>query len=209
MVLPLLATAALEKALNQCLQMDPETLEQVTQLEGKVIALEIQGVAKTIFLVPTATGLRVQSVFEGEPDVTIRGGVFSLARLGLSDNPSSVFGDGVEMTGDAHLGRKIQHILDSLDLDWEEQLSHLTGDVLARQLSNTVRGLVDWGRNTADTFGRDVAEYFQEESRDLVVRAELNQFLDSVDTLRSDVDRLDQRVKRLQAQHKPDGANQA
>lgn len=209
MVLPLLATAALEKALNQCLQMDPETLAQVTQLEGRVIALEIQGVGKTIFLVPTATGLRVQSVFEGESDVTIRGGVFSLARLGLSDNPSSVFGDGVEMTGDAHLGRKIQHILDSLDLDWEEQLSHLSGDVLAHQVGNTVRGLFDWGRKTADTFGRDVAEYFQEESRDLVVRAELNQFLDSVDTLRSDVDRLDQRVKRLQAQHKPKGANQA
>lgn len=209
MVLPLLATAALEKVLNQCLQMDPETLAQVTQLEGKVIALEIQGVGKTIFLVPTATGLRVQSVFEGESDVTIRGGVFSLARLGLSDNPSSVFGDGVEMTGDAHLGRKIQHILDSLDLDWEEQLSHLTGDVLAHQLGNTARDLFGWGRKTADTFGRDVAEYFQEESRDLVVRAELNQFLDSVDTLRSDVDRLDQRVKRLQAQHKPKGANQA
>ena len=205
MVLPLLATAALEKALNQCLRMDPETLDQLTRLEGKVIALEIHGLHQTLFLVPTATGLRVQSVFEGEPDVTIKGGPFSLARLGLSDNPTSVFGDGVEMTGNAQLGRKIQHILDSLKLDWEEQLSRFTGDVVAHQLGNMVRGLVDWGRKTADTFGRDVAEYFQEESRDLVVRADLNLFLDQVDILRSDVDRLGQRVKRLQAQLKPNG----
>ena len=207
MVLPLLATAALEKALNHCLQMDPETLAQVTRLEGKVIELEILGVGKSIYLVPTADGLRVQSVFEGESDVTIKGGVFSLARLGLSENPVSVFGDGVEMEGDAQLGRKVQHILDSLDLDWEEQLSRLSGDVLAHQVGNTVRGLFSWGSRTAETLGRDVAEYFQEESRDLVVKPELDQFLDQVDALRSDVDRLAQRVKRLQTQLKPSGAD--
>jgi len=209
MVLPLLATAALEKALNHCLQMDPETLAQVTRLEGKVVELEVLGVGKSIYLVPTADGLRVQSVFEGESDVTIKGGVFSLARLGLSENPASVFGDGVEMQGDAQLGRKVQHILDSLDLDWEEQLSRLSGDVIAHQLGNTVRDLFSWGGKAAETLGRDAAEYFQEESRDLVVKPELDQFLDQVDTLRSDVDRLAQRVKRLQAQLKPSGADQA
>jgi len=209
MVLPLLATAALEKALNHCLQMDPETLAQVTQLEGKVVALVIIGLGRSIYLVPTADGLRVQSVFEGEPDVSIKGGVFSLARLGLSENPASVFGDGVEMVGDAQLGRKVQHILDSLDLDWEEQLSRLSGDVIAHQVGNTVRDLFSWGSKTAETLGRDVAEYFQEESRDLVVKPELDQFLDQVDVLRSDVDRLAQRVKRLQTQLKPSGADQA
>jgi len=209
MVLPLLATAALEKALNHCLQMDPETLDQVTRLEGKVVALAIIGLGRSIYLVPTADGLRVQSVFEGEPDVTIKGGVFSLARLGLSENPASVFGDGVEMEGDAQLGRKVQYILDSLDLDWEEQLSRLSGDVIAHQVGNTVRELFSWGSKTAETLGRDVAEYFQEESRDLVVKPELDQFLDQIDVLRSDVDRLAQRVKRLQTQLKPSGADQA
>ena len=205
MVLPLLATAALEKALNQCLQLDPETLAQVTRLEGAVIALQVQGLGQAIYLVPTATGLRVQSVFEGTPDVTIKGGPFSLARLGLSEQPASVFGDGVEMEGDAHLGRKIQHILDSLDLDWEEQLSRVTGDVVAHQVGNTVRDFFGWGRKAADTFGLDVAEYLQEESRDLVVKGELKSFLDGVDVLRADVDRLTQRVQRLRANLKSKG----
>lgn len=208
MVLPLIATAALEKVLNQCLRMDPETLAQVTRLEGRVIALEIAGLGKTVYLVPTATGLRVQSVFEGEPDVTLRGGPFSLARLGFSEHPTEVFGDGVEMSGDAQLGRKIQRILDSLRIDWEEQLSHVSGDVVAHQVGNTVRGLLDWGRRAADTLGRDVAEYFQEESRDLVVRAELAPFLDGVDTLRSDLDRLSQRVQRLQSRLQAKGPAQ-
>ena len=205
MVLPLLATAALEKALNQCLQMDPETLAQVTRLEGAVIALQVQGLGQTVYLVPTALGLRVQNVFEGTPDVTIKGGPFSLVRLGFSEQPTNVFGDGVEMEGDAHLGRKVQHILDSLDLDWEEQLSRLTGDVIAHQVGNTVRDLFGWGRKAVDTFGLDVAEYLQEESRDLVVKHELKSFLDGVDVLRSDADRLVQRVQRLRTNLKPKG----
>jgi ubiquinone biosynthesis protein UbiJ len=198
-MLPLIATATLEKALNRCLKLDPESLAKVIALEGRVIALQIDGLGQMLFLVPTVTGLRVQSVFEGEPDVTIKGGPFSLARMGLSERPTEVFGNGVEMSGDAHLGRKIQHILDGLNLDWEEQLSHFTGDVIAHQVGNTMRELFAWGRKSSDTLGRDVAEYFQEESRDLVVRAELNPFLDAVDTLRSDVDRLAQRIERLQS----------
>lgn len=104
-MLPLLATAALEKALNQCLRLDPETLAEVTALEGKVIALEVEGVGIELFLVPTADGLRVQTIFEGQPDVLIKGGLFGLARMGLSERPASVFGDGVEIEGDTHLAR--------------------------------------------------------------------------------------------------------
>lgn len=204
-MLPLIATAALEKVLNQCLQLDPETLRQITLLEGNVVALEIQGIGQTIFLVPTADGLRIQSIFEGQPDVTIKGGLFSLARLGISDTPSAVFGDGVEMEGDAHLGRKIQHILNSLDLDWEEQLSKITGDLIAHQIGNKLGDLIDWGKKTNETFGRDIGEYFQEESRDLVVKAELTPFLDAVDELRMDSDRLAQRIQNLHNKIKTKG----
>ncbi len=199
-MLPLFATAALEKVINQALRLDPETLKRIAALEGKVIALEIQDVGVEFYLVPTRDGLRVQSLFEGEPDVTIRGGLFSLAHMGLSEHPASLFGKGVEMAGDTHLGRQVQQILDGLDIDWEEQLSRLTGDVVAHQIGNVVRGLAQWGLDTAKTLGRDVAEYLQEESRDLVVKTELTPFLDQVDTLRSDVDRLAQRIARLNTQ---------
>ena len=203
-MLPLLATATLEKVINQALRLDPESLNRITSLEGRVIALEIQGVGIEFFLVPTAQGVRVQSIFEGEADVRIKGGLFSLARMGLSEHPASLFGKGVEMEGDTHLGRQVQQILDGLDIDWEEQLSRLTGDVVARQIGNAVRGFTQWGLNSAETLGRDVAEYFQEESRDLVVKAELTPFLDRIDTLRSDVDRLAQRVARLKTSQPAD-----
>ena len=203
-MLPLLATAALEKAINQCLHLDPDTLAKITVLEGKVIALDVQGLGLEIFLLPTAKGLRVQSVFEGEPDVRIKGGVFSLARMGLGKCPASVIGDGVELEGDAELGRRVQSILDSLDVDWEEPLSRFSGDVVAHQVGNVARGLAGWGCNAVDIFSQDVAEYLQEESRDLVVKEELVLFIDQVDSLRADVDCLSQRVARFKAANNPE-----
>ena len=90
-------------------------------------------------------------------------------------------------------------ILDGIDIDWEEHLSRVTGDVLAHQVGNVARGMLEWGRNTLDTVSRDVAEYLHEESRDLPTRGEVDEFLARIDTLRLDVDRLEARVQRLQA----------
>ncbi|MBI3773039.1 MAG: SCP2 sterol-binding domain-containing protein [Gammaproteobacteria bacterium] len=203
-MLPLFAAAVLEKALDQCLRLDAESLRKVTMLEGKVIAVVISGLEIQFYLVPTANGLRVQSVFEGVPDVTLRGGPVSLLRLSTSKHPSSLFGDGVSIEGDVDLGRRVQSILDGLDLDWEEQLSKLTGDVIAHQVGNLFRGAQRWHKQAVDTVERDVAEYFQHESRDLVAPLEMKEFLEQVDALRLDSDRLEQRVKRLRefvAQH--------
>ena len=196
-MLPLLATTALEKALNQCLRLDAESLHKVTALEGKVIAVVISGFEVQFYLVPTTSGLRVQSVFDGVPDVTLRGGPVSLLRLSTSKHPSSLFGDGVSIEGDVDLGRRVQSILDGLDMDWEEQLSRLTGDVIAHQVGNLFRGAQRWQRQAVETIERDIAEYFQHESRDLVTPLEMNEFLEQIDALRLDGDRLEQRVKRL------------
>lgn len=196
-MLPLLAATALEKALNQCLRLDAESLRKVTALEGKVIAVVITGFGIQFYLVPTTSGLRIQSVFEGAPDVTLRGGPVTLLRLSASKHPSSLFGDGMSIEGDIDLGRRVQSILDGLDIDWEEQLSKLTGDVVAHQVGNLFRGAQRWQRQAVDTIERDVVEYFQHESRDLVMPLEMKEFLDQVDALRLDSDRLEQRFKRL------------
>ncbi len=76
-------------------------------------------------------------------------------------------------------------------------MSKITGDVIAHQLGNAIRHGINWGKQTADTLVRDAGEYLREESRHTPDREEVDVFLNMVDELRSDVDRLDQRVKRL------------
>ena len=196
---PMMAVSVIEKLINEALKLDPESLAKIGTLEGKVIGVEISGLDLTLYMMPHPEGLQLHTELEGDPDVFIKGGPIGLARMGLSSQPSSLFGEGVEIEGDTDLGRKTKVIIDDLDIDWEEQLSKLVGDVAAHQLGNFFRSATQCSQRTSDTFSKDVVEYLQEESRDLVVREELDQFLDQVDTLRVDIDRLEQRVRRLQA----------
>ncbi len=198
--IPTFVTAAIEAAINQVLALDPDTLQRLRALDGKVIAIELQGLDLSLYLIPTEAGLSVFGHFEGEPDTTLRGTPVGMLRMGLADNAGDSFFVGdVEISGDVELGIRFREILDGLDIDWEEHLSHITGDVVAHKVGELARDTLDWGRKTLDTLARDGAEYLQEESRDLPARSEMEEFLAQVDTLRSDVDRLEARIKRLEA----------
>lgn len=196
--LPTAIAAALEVAINQVLQLDPDSLARLQALQGKVVAIELRGLNISFYLIPDDRGLNVFSHFEGEPDTVLRGTPLSMVRMGVAARPGDVLLAGdVEISGDVELGQQVREILDGLDIDWEEHLSHLTGDIVAHKLGDIARGVITWGRKTADILGQDVAEYLQEESRDLVTPSEVEEFLGQVDILRSDVDRFEARVSRL------------
>lgn len=199
--LPTAIAAAIEAAINPVLQLDPETRARVQRLQGKVIALELRGFNLRFYLLPEQERLTVFSHFEGEPDTVLRGTPLSLLRMGLARRPGDVLLAGdVEISGDVELGQQVRAILDGLDIDWEEHLSHLTGDLVAHQVGETTRTLLDWGRRALDTLSRDAAEYLQEESRDLPARPEVEEFLNQVDVLRNDVERAAARIERLARQ---------
>ncbi len=196
--LPTAIAAVLETAINQVLQLDPDTIEQMQHLQGKVIAVELQGLNVTLYLIPREKGLNVFGHFEGEPDTVLRGTPIAMAKMGLAKNAGDVLFEGdVEISGDVELGQQFREILDGLDIDWEEHLSHITGDIVAHKMGNLVRGVLGWGKRTSEILGQDAAEYLQEESRELPNRREVDGFLKSIDILRSDVDRMDMRVSRL------------
>ena len=199
--LPTAIAAILETAINQVLQLDPDAVEQLEQLTGKVIALELKGLSVTLYLIPEGRKINVFGHFEDEPDTILRGTPMALAKMSLAKNASDVlFAGDVEISGDVELGQQFREILDGLDIDWEEHLSHLTGDIVAHKLGNLARGVMGWSKKTTEILGQDAAEYLQEESRDLPNRNEVNGFLKHIDTLRSDVDRLDARISRLSKQ---------
>ena len=199
--LPTAIAAVLETAINQVIQLDPDTVEQFQQIQGKVIAIELQGLNVTLYLMPQGPqekGLNVFGHFEGEPDTVLRGTPIAMAKMGLAKNAGDVLFEGdVEISGDVELGQQFREILDGLDIDWEEHLSHLTGDIIAHKMGNLVRGVLGWSKQTADILGQDAAEYLQEESRELPNRREVDGLLKNIDILRSDVDRMDMRVSRL------------
>ena len=77
---PAVIAAGLETVLNPVLRLDPDTQARLAALEGKVIAIEPEGLGLILYLLPGAHGVRVLDQYDGEPTVRIRGTPLALAR---------------------------------------------------------------------------------------------------------------------------------
>ena len=194
---PALFSAALESALDLYLKQDPDALKHCAAMQDKVIAVNLTGTDFTLYFLPDAEGVKVLTFYEGEPDTLLRGTPAGFARLALEAREDALFHGAVEISGDTETGQQFQDILAGVDWDWEEQLSKLTGDTVAHQVGELVRKGRKWLGNTGETLQQDFSEYLQEEARLLPTRTELDEFLDDVDQLRSNTDRLSARVERL------------
>ena len=193
-----IAASTLQSAFNRCLAFDTLSRSRFAKLQGKVVAIELQGVGVTVFVMPEAEQVVLRAAHEGEVDVTLSGTPFAFARMGMADDSAdSLFKGDVTLQGDSALGQRFGEIIKDLDIDWEEMASRVMGDVLAHKLGDAVRGGVTWSRDNVASSQQNLAEYLQEELRQLPVRDEVDDFLADVDTLRNDVDRAEARIKRL------------
>ncbi|TNF36699.1 MAG: sterol-binding protein [Gammaproteobacteria bacterium] len=198
MSLPQFFTASLETALNHYLSLDPEIMDRFGDLEGRVIAIEILGLNETLYLFPASDGFMVMSEFDGIADTTLSGTPLALARLGIShDASAALFAGEVIISGDTRLGHQFKKILSQLDIDWEEQLSKLMGDVAAHQIGNAARDFSTWFKRSCSSLTMDLGEYVQEEARLVATRPEVERFVKDVDELRDAVERLEARIKQL------------
>ena len=193
-----LFATTLETLLNQALRLDPTSLHALSKLSGKIIRIEVSGMSLVFILFIDDQGITVLSNYDGEVDVRICGAPFTLLRLLLQNE--TTLSDSPDVTINGEIGTALQwfSILKELDIDWEEQLAQGLGDVPAHQLSTLFRQCQNYTRERLNTLQLNMSEYLQEESRHLPVHAEIEVFLDAVDTLRDDVERLAQKVQRLE-----------
>ncbi len=192
------------------LSLDPDGRENLATLAGKVLCIEMMGLQSpvlTLYLSPSADGMAINSHCDMEPNVTLSGSVMAFIKLGSGGLESGVLSSGqVNMKGDAEIGQAFQKILSQLDIDWEELLSRYVGDTPARKVGNAVRCFGDWASQSLDLSRINAGEFLQEEKRLLVTNLAMQRFQDSVEALRVDKDRLQQRISRLKKnQHSNQG----
>ena len=134
---------------------------------------------------------------EADADARLQGRPLALARLAVTGDEELLRSKSVRITGDPIVARDFHDLIRLAAPDFEEELARLVGDVAARRLANIARGAAGWGLDAADRLSRDLAEYLQEESRELPTRHEVEGFLDRVDALAEAADRLEARISRV------------
>ena len=110
-------------------------------------------------------------------------------------------GEGPEaarIRGNADIANRYRELLLLARPDLEEELSRWVGDAPARRVSRAARAALSWARKARHTAAENIAEYLTEESRDLVSRPELEEYLSGVDQLRESADRLEAKLGRLE-----------
>ncbi len=193
------AGRALEMALNRAIALDADTRAALARLDGRVVEL-------TLAAPPLALQLRVQGDRlavgpvepAGDPDLAVRttlGGLLAQLPFLRRDDAPAV--GRVRVSGDAELARSLQRLAERFDPDWQQPLVSVFGEILGVQVANAIGTALAQARSLGGSLARSAAEYVTEESRDVVPRAELEAFLDDVDGLREDVDRLAARLSRL------------
>jgi ubiquinone biosynthesis protein UbiJ len=106
--------------------------------------------------------------------------------------------DEVQVSGDPEFAQAVAFVVRNARWDLEEDLSRVLGDAAAHRLVSTGRSVMALQARAAASFARNVSDYWLEERPLLARRADVEQFVQDVDALRDDVERLAQRIARLE-----------
>ncbi|MCW8195375.1 hypothetical protein F6455_11305 [Proteobacteria bacterium 005FR1] len=189
------ACAALETAINGALRYDPGSRYALARLAGKVLAVELTQPSLTLYLEPQSDRIRVAGHFEGEVTTRLRGSPPAMLSLLRSDR-LNLAGSGVEVFGSTGTLEQLQQIIRNLEIDWEQALTEMTGDLAGHQGAEALRGVGNWLSGRQQTFERLLGEYLTEELSTTPARAELEHFYREVDELRLAADRLEARLAK-------------
>lgn len=197
-MIAILVSSGLETLLNGLLRQDPQAQTFLEPLVDKTIALHLTDIALSLYLLAHRQGIQVQSSFSGNADVTLRGKASAFAKMHFDANQAdALFKGAIQIEGDLEVAKQLQNLFRHIEFDWEEWISRISGDVVARQFSNLIKTISTQARNNIETMQMDISEYLQEEKQRLVPAFELRDLLDRIDETRMDTDRMEARIARL------------
>jgi ubiquinone biosynthesis protein UbiJ len=181
--------------ISRILRLDPLALEKLGQLSGKAFEWVIEDVGVSLFILPSAEGLLFRSKITGTADARLMGPLAGFVRLGLAKGDMSrLIEQKIRLEGDVDAAREFQHIMQNLNLDFEEVLSHYVGDVMAQRLGDGVRLVRSQLQSAAESLRLNLKTYLHYESDILVPTAEMDRFQQEVIELRQATDRLAARL---------------
>jgi ubiquinone biosynthesis protein UbiJ len=188
----------LESVLNRNIGASTQARELCRRLDGKTLALHVSGAPASVYIHAQGEHVSVASRSDVEPAATLSGSPLALLKLAGAAPENAVRSGGVQISGDAEVAQTFRDLLARARPDLEEELARIIGDVAAHQLGNAARSVLNFGRRAANTFAQNVAEFLQEEGRDVPSRTEADEFTAGVDRVREDADRLEARLALLE-----------
>jgi ubiquinone biosynthesis protein UbiJ len=189
--------ASAEAAFNRNISATTPAAALARRLQGTSLQIEIEAlmciraamIDGRLALLAADPATPADAVISGSPPALLQ--MLKSGRPATSRNP-------VQIRGDAEIANSYRELFAAARPDLEEELSRFIGDMPARRLGQIARSVRTWARRARRIAGENIAEYLQEEGRDLITRPELEEFLRGVDNAREAVDRIEARLGRVE-----------
>lgn len=210
---PQLLTAMLEDAINRVLSLDEESAERCKPLQGKRLQVDLQELPFELLFVVTSkidvltiprekNGEKLttstQPKAQPEVDCVIACSLFTLPELrNVANLTSLIKSEKLQLEGDIQVAQQFSQLFKRLDIDWEEQMSTYTGDVLAHQtvtMGKTLLGKLEKLVAQASVAMRDAAI---EEKGIAAPKTLVDRFNDEVFDLQGRVRKLENRIAAM------------
>jgi ubiquinone biosynthesis protein UbiJ len=200
----MLLTMALPKAaklINFYLKLDPAALDNLRKLSGNILKIEMPSLSINFYIKITDTGIELIQHYTGLADTIIRGTPLSLLSLLNQNNEKThavLQNQNITIIGNIEIAQEFKNIFSTLEIDWEEYLSKIIGDPLAHALMYKLHGFSTWIKSTEKSMQRNLNEYLHEEVNLFPPHLACSDLYTDIDDLRDEVERLSQRVQRIQ-----------
>jgi len=180
-------------AINRLLRGNTWALEKLQAHAGKTALLT--SAAFELRLAVSDTGVLRAASPEAAPDVTIAASPGVVLRVLARDEAAWT---AARVSGDMEFAGTIDHLRRNLVWDYEEDLSHVLGDIGAHRVGRAVRELDRWGRAAVRNLGHAFAEYSTYEQPMLASARAVDRFVSEVDALRDQLARVEKRIELLE-----------
>lgn len=180
--------------INHVLAQHAWARQRLATHAGRVIEFRLLPLPN-LRLTITADGQVAEAIAETVPDLTVNIKPSALPWLLLRDE--AIMRE-VEITGSAELAQVVQQLFRELEWDFEEDLSHVFGDIAAHRMAGAARDLMAWQRTAGLRLAQNFADYWTEEAPLIARRDDITQFSREVEHVRDDTERLEKRIEKLQ-----------
>jgi ubiquinone biosynthesis protein UbiJ len=180
-------------ALNHLLRDAEWARAQLVPFAGCIIRFDISPLTAAFAI--ESDGRLTAAPLETKADALVQLSGPTLVRLAWLRDESAR--QDVRVTGDTALASALTGVLSAMHWDVEEDLSRVIGDVAAHRMVQAGSAFLAWQSRTATNLAQSLAEYWTEERPVIASRESVREFVQAVDVLRDDTERLEKRIERL------------
>ena len=190
-----IALSAIESIFNHALRNDSDARKKIASIKNQVIKINCNDWDVVFFIVPDENGLQFHTKYFRAENTLITGTLNNFLNIFIKGADSkTLFQHPIDITGNTQTVEVLRDAFKNLDLDLEEKLSKIIGDVAAHKIFSHAKNTKKIAKNTSEKLNEQLKEYIYFEARNFPTKKEVGKFYVDVATLRDDVERLEAKI---------------